>query len=96
MTIRVESYAGYRDEQEPLAFWLGERRLAALEIADRWQGPGYRYFRVKADDGNLYILRHDEAQDTWQLEAFTRAPGGLPAAGGGSSRVSAPRGTDPA
>ena len=31
MTIRVESYAGYRGEEEPLAFWLGERRLDALE-----------------------------------------------------------------
>ena len=72
MTIRVESYAGYRGEEEPRAFWLGERRLDALEIVDRWQGPGYRYFRVKADDGNLYILRHDEAQGTWELKAFTR------------------------
>jgi len=25
MAIRVECYAGYRGEQEPLAFWLGER-----------------------------------------------------------------------
>jgi hypothetical protein len=50
-------------------------RLAALEIVARWQGPEDRSFRVGADDGNLYILRHDEARDAWQLEAFTRAPG---------------------
>ncbi len=73
MAMRVECYAGYRGEEEPRAFWLGERRLAALEIVDRWHAPGYRYFRVRAEDGNLYILRHDEAQDAWDLQAFTRS-----------------------
>lgn len=75
MPIRVECYAGYRGEQEPRAFWLGERRLAALEIVDRWLAPGYRDYRVQADDGNLYILRYHEADDRWELEAFTRGPG---------------------
>jgi hypothetical protein len=61
MAIRVECYAGYRGEQEPRAFWLGDRRLEALEILDRWVGPDYRYFRIKAGDGSTYILRHEES-----------------------------------
>src|SRR5947208_13128541 len=36
MAIRVECYAGCRGEQEPLAFWLGERRLAVRAVVDRW------------------------------------------------------------
>jgi hypothetical protein len=72
--IAVESYAGYRGEQEPRAFTLGERRLAVMEIVDRWIGPDHRYFRVSADDGNLYVLRRDDAADEWTLGAFTRAP----------------------
>ena len=36
MAIRVECYAGYRGEQDPLAFWLGERRLAVRDVIDRW------------------------------------------------------------
>jgi hypothetical protein len=72
--IAVESYAGYRGEQEPRAFTLGERRLAVMEIVDRWIGPDHRYFRVSADDGNLYVLRRDDAADEWTLGAFTRTP----------------------
>ena len=71
MEMRVECYAGFRGEQEPQAFWLGERRLAVVEILDRWIGPDYRYFRVKADDGHLYVLRRDDAEDEWTLGAFT-------------------------
>jgi hypothetical protein len=73
MAIRVESYAGHRGQQEPRAFWLGERRLEVLEIADRWIGPEQRWFRVRADDGHLYILRHDEMPDAWELAAFTHS-----------------------
>jgi len=78
MTIRVECYAGYRGEQEPRAFWLGERRLEALEILDRWLAPDHRYFKVKADDGNLYVLRYDQARGEWDLGAYTRAGSGAP------------------
>jgi hypothetical protein len=72
MKIDVECYAGYRGEQEPTAFRLGERRIAVIEIVDRWMGPDYRYFRVRADDGNLYVLRRNDPDDTWTLGAFTR------------------------
>jgi len=69
--IRVECYAGYRGEQEPRAFRLGERRIAVLEILDRWMAPDHRYFRVKGDDGHVYVLRSDEIRNQWTLGAFT-------------------------
>jgi hypothetical protein len=73
MEIRVECYAGYRGEQEPRAFWLGERRIAVLEILDRWMAPDHRYFRIRGDDGHVYVLRSDEVKSEWTLGAFTRA-----------------------
>ncbi len=90
MAIRVECYAGYRSEQVPRAFWLGDRRLEALEVLDCWRGPDYRYFKVKAVDGNAYILRHDEARDEWTLGAFTSAQV-PPVKAGGSRGVHSPR-----
>jgi hypothetical protein len=81
MKIRVECYSGYRGEQEPLAFWLGERRIAAVEILDRWMAPDHRYFRIRGDDGHVYVLRSDEVTSEWTLGAFTRAgASGAPAA----------------
>ena len=73
MKIRVECYSGYRGEQEPRAFWLGERRLEVAALLDRWLAPDHRYFKCQAQDGNLYILRYDEATGAWELGAYTRA-----------------------
>lgn len=73
MQIRVECYAGYRNEEEPRAFWLGERRLEVTELVDRWLSPDHRYFKVKATDGDFYILRHDGPLGIWELGAFTRS-----------------------
>ena len=72
MRIAVECYAGYRGEQEPRAFTLGERRLGVTSILDRWLAPDHGYFKVAADDGNTYILRHDEVRDEWELGAFRK------------------------
>jgi len=73
MAIRVECYAGYRGEQEPLAFWLGERRLTVRDVVDRWVAPEQRWFAVDANDGNVYVLRHDELSEAWEIVAYARA-----------------------
>ncbi|MGP1681082.1 MAG: hypothetical protein ACTS8S_01990 [Giesbergeria sp.] len=70
MKIHVECYAGYRGEQEPRAFSLGERRLEVVSLLDRWLAPEHRYFKVAASDGNTYILRYDETREEWELGAF--------------------------
>ena len=68
--IRVECHAGYRGEEDPRAFILGERRFDALEILDRWLDPSHRYFKVQVDDGRRFILRHDTASGDWELAAL--------------------------
>lgn len=73
--IRVECYAGYRGEEEPRRFWLGERPVAVLEILDRWLAPEYRYFKVRGDDAASYILRHNIRDDRWELTLFEGRPG---------------------
>jgi hypothetical protein len=47
----------------------GEMREVA-EILDRWPGDDHCYFRVAADDGTVYILRHDEHEDSWRIHFF--------------------------
>ena len=74
MQIRVQCYAGHRGEEEPRAFVLGDRRLEVVEIIDRWLAPDHRYFKVQADDDNVYILRHDEAADEWEMTSFAGRP----------------------
>ena len=73
MLVRVESYAGYRADERPVRFQMGERWLAVVEVLDRWYDPDAIYFRVRAEDGALYVLRHREPDDVWTLEAYRSA-----------------------
>jgi hypothetical protein len=70
LSISVECHAGYRGDEEPRAFTLGERRFAVEEILDRWLDPRHRYFKVKVDDGRRFIVRHDSASGEWELAAL--------------------------
>lgn len=65
--VHVECYAGYRADERPLRFSLGERVFEVKEVEDCWRSPGVKYFRVRADDGNSYVLLHDENTDVWTV-----------------------------
>lgn len=73
MPLTVECYAGDRGDQEPCVFWIGQRRVAVRSVVDRWYAPTQRWFKVDAEDGDTYILRHDEPLGRWELAAFTSA-----------------------
>jgi len=70
--LKVECYAGYRGEETPRRLELGERRVEVVEVIDRWYGPDHRYFKLRGDDGAIYLLRHDELADRWELMLFER------------------------
>lgn len=65
--IVVSAYAGYKAEERPQAFTLGERTFQVAEILDRWLGEDHAYFKLRADDGNLYLIRYDQRADDWEL-----------------------------
>jgi len=69
-SVEVECYAGYRGEEEPRRFRPGERSVEVEEMLDRWHGPDYRYFKLRGDDGAIYILRHDESAGCWEMTMF--------------------------
>jgi len=68
--ILVECYAGHRADERPLRFSLRGRQYEVSELDGQWHSPQASYFRVRADDGNFYVLRHDEGQDFWTLDGF--------------------------
>jgi hypothetical protein len=73
MPLTVECGVGHRGDQEPRVFWIGQRRVAVRSVVDRWYAPTQRWFKVDAEDGDTYILRHDEPLGQWELAAFTSA-----------------------
>ncbi len=74
MQIRVECYAGYKGEETPRRFHIGDRLVEVAEVIDRWLAPDHSYFKLLGDDGALYILRHDESDDSdeggWELQVY--------------------------
>jgi hypothetical protein len=70
LSIGVECYAGHRGEQTPRTLILGDRRIAVVEVLDARLAPEHRYFKLKAADGDTYLVRHDERSDTWELTMF--------------------------
>lgn len=70
LVLRVECYAGYRGEETPRRFYIGARKVEVADVLDRWIGPDHRYFKLRGDDGGIYLLRHDEPGDRWELTVY--------------------------
>jgi hypothetical protein len=70
MTLRVECYTRAKADQRPVRFRLGERDYMVEEVLDQWYGPDDSFFKVRTDDGSLYILRRRISDDEWHLESF--------------------------
>jgi len=68
----VQCYSGAQADERPVRFQLDDRDYLVEELLDQWYGPEDTYFKVRADDGNLYILRHHPTADTWSLASFRR------------------------
>jgi hypothetical protein len=68
--IGVDCYAGYRGEESPRLLRIGEREVVVIEVLDRWLAPDHRYFKLRGDDGGIYIIRHDPYRDSWELILF--------------------------
>jgi hypothetical protein len=59
-------------EQTPRTVTVGDRRVVVVEVLDQWLAPDHRYFKVRADDQDIYIVRCDVASETWTLTMFER------------------------
>ena len=67
--LSVECYAGYRGEETPVRFRLGDRVIEIDEVLDCWLAPDHRYFKVRTAEG-IYILRNDMTSGEWELVSF--------------------------
>jgi len=72
MKLRVECYAGGQADERPIRFQLDSNVYMVEEVLDQWYGPFDAFSKVRADDGNLYILRQDRSapDGVWNLESF--------------------------
>ena len=65
--IKVECCSKLQTKERPVAFQVCDRRYRIKEIVDRWYGAGEVFFKVEADDDNIYLLKYEEGQGCWDL-----------------------------
>lgn len=70
MRLEVQCYAGRKADERPVRFRMGDSDYMVEEIVDQWYGPDDQFYKVRADDGNLYILRQNLEDGEWSLESF--------------------------
>lgn len=71
MKIKVECYSGYKGNERPVRFLLGDRCIQIEKVVDQWYGEHGSYFRVLGNDENLYILKGPMEDESWELVSFT-------------------------
>ena len=76
LLVRVETYSGFKADERPSRLHLGGHVYEIADIEDRWYEPGATFFRVLTENGDRYLLRHQEAQDVWTLVGYRSAPPG--------------------
>jgi len=74
ITLQVKTYSGYKADERPVSFTLINRTFQVREIVDQWYGIDHAYYKLIADDSNLYILRHDKGADEWELVLMEAPP----------------------
>ena len=82
-TLRAASVIGSLLRQ-----WHDEVEI--VENVDQWYGQDYCYFKIKGNDGNLYILRFDEGRAEWELTMF-QSPGASATTSDGPDQSRTPR-----
>ena len=75
LRVRVECYAGYRSDETPRRFFVGDRSIEIIDVLERWLSPEHRYFKLRGDDGGVYVLRHDVSEGHWDLTLYDSGRG---------------------
>jgi len=72
MRLDVECYSGRKTDERPVRFSLDGHSYLVEEVLDQWYGTDSTFFKVRADDGNLYILRQQTStpEGAWDLVSF--------------------------
>ncbi len=67
ITVKVQSTSVPGEFLNPVSFSIGDRTFRVMEVVDRWHGRDHAYYKLIADEGNLYVIMHELNTDTWEL-----------------------------
>ncbi len=67
-------YSGRKADERPVRFWLDGKQYQVEAVLDQWYDPQGIFYKVRANDGNIYIIRQQTStpDGTWDLVSFRR------------------------
>ncbi len=72
--VKVECHSGYKADEYPKCYYLGDIRYDITEITDHWyqsdrdpDWPESDYFKVRTASDSQFILKHELKNDLWYL-----------------------------
>jgi uncharacterized protein (UPF0128 family) len=73
MKLEVICYAESKADERPVRFQLDGHHYLVEEILDRWYGPDKIFYKLRAGDGNFYILSREwsRPEGVWELVSFS-------------------------
>lgn len=70
----MECYSGHKADERRVRFWLEGKPFQVEAVLDQWCGPEHNFYKVRANDANLYLLRQQTSPPSgqWDLVSFRR------------------------
>ncbi|MDY6830056.1 MAG: hypothetical protein SV583_11850 [Pseudomonadota bacterium] len=72
-SLQVETQPATGDPQ-PQRFRLWGGMVHVEEVIDRWPSDARAYFKVRGDDGGIYIIGYSVPHRSWDLQAYQARP----------------------
>ncbi len=69
--IKVTTYSGYKANERPSSFTIGDQRLEVRDIISMWVEPEKDFFRVIAEDQKVYTISRHRKSDLWSIEKIS-------------------------
>lgn len=76
--VQVKCYSGFKANERPLSFVVSGHEFSVMDIEGSWYEEDEitrerrACYRVRADDGDLYLLSHHPGEDSWILRRVIR------------------------
>jgi hypothetical protein len=73
--VDVDCYCGRKPDERPVRFRIDGHEYIVRDVVDEWYGPHDAFYKVRADDGNLYVLQHEAAtpDGIWRLVSYRQS-----------------------
>ena len=69
--VTVNAYSGYKANERPINFTMGEETVRIVDILEFWAEPNRDCFKVRGDNRKKYSMFWIRDEDKWQIkEAF--------------------------